>query len=117
MDSFQWIKNKTTFPEWFNEALVNKTVEITTYAMVIHTLDGDVVINDGDWVFNIKGKLYSCKESVYPNVRETLGATGEFPEGKLNEDDEGELIAFDDPSVDGDLSDEGFERLRDDEDY
>jgi len=91
VDSFQWIKNKTTFPEWFNEALVNKTVEITTYAMVIHTLDGDVVINDGDWVFNIKGKLYSCKESVYPNVRETLGATGEFPEGKLNEDDEGEL--------------------------
>jgi len=35
----------------------------------------------------------------------------------LREDDEGELIAFDDPSVDGDLSDEGFERLRDDEDY
>jgi hypothetical protein len=34
----------------------------------------------------------------------------------LREDDEGELVALDEPSVEGDLSDEGFERLKDYED-
>jgi hypothetical protein len=64
IDAFQW-KDKPSFPEGFEGlhpiALINADEKLD-----IHTLEGVMTADDGDWIIKgIKGEFYPCKPDIF----------------------------------------------------
>lgn len=66
-------------PKWLLEALLDGLIKRhPDGGVVIHTLEGDMIGDVGDWMIRgVKGELYPCKndifEASYSAVPEVLG--------------------------------------------
>lgn len=67
-------------PEWFWDALENKTAEFTNGRdpLVIHTLEGDQTVSPGDWIIRgVQGELYPCKPDIFAATYDPVEEGGE----------------------------------------
>lgn len=54
------------FPAWLMVAIESDNATIVPEGMVIKTLEGDHLANDGDWIIQgVKGELYPCKPDIF----------------------------------------------------
>lgn len=81
IEAFRWTggPDQTEDPEWIVEMIENGNVTFesrgvdlsneptTTEAtiLVIHTLEGDMRADPGDWIIRDKGKVYPMKEHIF----------------------------------------------------
>lgn len=73
IEAFKWTggPDQTEDPEWIVEAIREGKVqfvplELGGTAMMIETLEGDMLACSGDWVIRgIKGEMYPCKPDIF----------------------------------------------------
>lgn len=61
------------WPEWLRAAQDNGTVLIFLDTVHIHTREGTMVANWGDWIIQgVKGELYPCKPDIFAATYEPV---------------------------------------------
>lgn len=47
-------------------------------AVLIHTLEGDMLANDGDWIIKgVKGEFYPCKPDIFEATYDAVASNGD----------------------------------------
>lgn len=67
IEAFQLVGDDAA-PDWYSEACVLGVVEhcAPPGCITIHTLEGAMVANEGDWVIRgVKGEIYACKPDIF----------------------------------------------------
>lgn len=58
----------------FQQASGVLAISFQSDALVIHTLEGDMVANHGDWIIRgVKGEFYPCKPDIFAATYEAVG--------------------------------------------
>lgn len=71
IEAFQLVPDvfPTFVPPWFGKAWRNGTVQAVpndTITFDIHTLEGVMRANEGDWIIQgVKGEIYPCKHEIF----------------------------------------------------
>lgn len=53
-------------PGWFHRAKENGTIEIKNNMIVVHTLEGKMGCEEGDYIIQgVKGELYPCRGDIF----------------------------------------------------
>ena len=63
------------FPSWLFKAIVDGDVTPIGdgHALDIHTLEGSMRANEGDWIIRgVKGELYPCKPDIFAATYEEV---------------------------------------------
>lgn len=88
------------YPKKFYTALTSNICKYCSLYLQNHgwveTLEGGHIVCPYDWIIKgLEGEYYPCKPSIfskkYEAVYDKIGATGNYPDGKLNQYDMGEL--------------------------
>lgn len=80
IEAFKWTggPDQTEDPEWVCEAIKDGRIYFTdsgtpNVKMVIRTLEGDHVANQGDFIIRgVKGELYPCKPVIFEMTYEAV---------------------------------------------
>jgi hypothetical protein len=60
-------------PSWLIDACMQGIVKAVGPDTFIHTLEGDMKVNDGDWIIRgVKGELYPCKPEIFAATYEPV---------------------------------------------
>jgi len=63
----------TAFPQWLLRAAADGTVFADGNVTKIKTLEGDMTVNDGDWIIRgVAGELYPCKPDIFATTYEKV---------------------------------------------
>jgi len=80
IEAFEYFSDYSdNMPKWFVEAWQDGRVMITaksksTTLTVIRTLEGDMTVNEGDFVIQgVNGELYPCKPDIFYKTYEAVG--------------------------------------------
>jgi len=81
IEAWQWKgKLPNSIPSWMHEAFGKMPGElcqsgIVGDTVVIHTLEGDMAANPGDWIIQgVKGEIYPCKPNIFEATYELVKA-------------------------------------------
>lgn len=77
IEAVQHFNNMGTYtaviPSWLIDACLNGTVIDRDGETYIKTLEGEMKVNDGDWIIQgIKGELYPCKNDIFEATYEPV---------------------------------------------
>lgn len=77
IEAFQYFVNMgehtNSIPHWFIKATMDGIVHEKNTRDYIKTLEGDLLISDGDYVIKgIKGELYPCKPDIFEMTYERV---------------------------------------------
>ena len=78
IEAFRWTggEDQTEDPEWAVEAMRRQEIWFrwgNPVVLVIHTLEGDMVAQPGDWVIQgVKGEIYPCKPDIFEATYEAV---------------------------------------------
>jgi hypothetical protein len=62
--------------EWCGGEVVRSADGRTVVGVVIHTLEGDMRAEPGDWIIQgVQGEFYPCKPDIFDATYEPVGAT------------------------------------------
>lgn len=62
----QSVDDTICVPVWFNEAHSNGTIFACNGKTYIKTLEGDMLVGDGDWIIRgVMGEIYPCKHDIF----------------------------------------------------
>ena len=57
----------------YDEPLSNNSLVGVDYQLVIKTLEGDMIISDGDWIIKgVNGEFYPCKPDIFEKTYEKV---------------------------------------------
>jgi hypothetical protein len=81
VDAFKWTgdEHQTEDPVWICDALrngdavINPATDKTPCQMAIHTLEGVMIANFGDYIIRgTKGEIYPCKPDIFKTIYEEV---------------------------------------------
>lgn len=75
IEAFKWTggPDQTEDPEWIIEAIRSGIVWFESGYMVIDTLEGNMIANQGDWIIRgINGELYPCKPDIFERTYDAV---------------------------------------------
>jgi len=69
-----WDQNvEDTFHEWCEEVGFENFTSERDQTLVIHTLDGDMTAEPGDWIIKgVAGEFYPCKPGIFAETYEAV---------------------------------------------
>ena len=67
IDAYQHDPNNNAWPVWMEGAAdTGRVVAADNGRLLIHTLEGPLVAQPGDWIIKgVKGELYPCKPDIF----------------------------------------------------
>lgn len=78
IEAYQFTQNtdaRNPRPDWFQDAVTRDEVTTHPDCAFIHTLEGTMRAELGDWVIRgVKGELYPCKPDIFAQTYEAVAA-------------------------------------------
>jgi hypothetical protein len=74
IEAVQWLNRQIVDePLWFIEAEQRDMIQLHGITLSIHTLEGVMEANPGDWIIRgVKGELYPCKPDIFAATYEPV---------------------------------------------
>lgn len=61
------------WPEWFNDAVHNRSVYVDRPGLMVKTLEGEMRADIGDKIIcGVKGEIYPCKSDIFALTYESV---------------------------------------------
>lgn len=71
-------ESATSVADWAGSQAMLEHTPDNTWQLVIHTLEGDMVANEGDYILKgVKGEFYPCREDIFLETYEPAEQTNE----------------------------------------